>query len=150
MDELARSQQSKLATTPRESFESEAILKAAMAHSKEGRNFELLIEAFHAWILQRRHTTELIQPAISQGRPRKGDDNATFLGDFGFTRSQWSRRKKELLLSEDDIGHYIDICIERSRTPSLYGLLKELSETNSQVGTRCTCGICGNVHLRKA
>lgn len=34
MDELARSQQSKLATTPRESFESEAILKAAMAHSK--------------------------------------------------------------------------------------------------------------------
>ena len=148
MSELARSQ-SRLAKTARESFASEAEFAAAMAWSKESRNYELLIEAFRAWILQRRHTTSLIEPAISQGRPKKGEERGSILGDFGWTRSQWFRRKKELEMSDGEINGYVDLCVEQSRVPSLYGLFRELSGTNTKVGDRCNCPTCGNTHLRK-
>ncbi len=128
-----------LALTPRESFESEAEYAAGMAWARESRNYELLLAAFRAWIIQRRHTTSLIEPAIRQGRPKKGDEHGTILGDFGFTRSQWHRRKKELAVSEDQVDGYLDLCIERSSTPSLYGLLRAVSEDET-VWTPCTCG----------
>lgn len=139
-----------LALTAKESFQSEAALAARMAWDKETRDFEALIASFSSWIAQRRLTTSLIEPAISQGRPKKGDERGAILGDFGWTRSQWHRRRQELEISQADLHTYLDNCIERTRTPSLYGLLREVSETNTQVGDRCTCPVCQNVHLRKS
>jgi hypothetical protein len=138
-----------LAVTAKESFQSEAEKRAQMAWAKEQRNYEMLLGSFRDWIIQRRHTTSLIEPAIAQGRPKKGDEHGTILGDFGFTRSQWFRRKRELAVTVDQVDGYLDLCIEQSRVPSLYGLLREVSETNRQVGIRCTCPTCGNTHLKR-
>ena len=129
----------KLAVTAKKSFQAEAQHAAQMAFAREQRNYEMLIESFFDWISQRRNTTELIEPAIKQGRPAKGDEHGTLLGDFGFTRSQWHRRKKELAVSESDLHGYRALCIEQSRAPSLYGLMRAVSEGET-VWTPCTCG----------
>ena len=122
-------QRSKLATTPKESFANEAEWKAAEAWAKEQRNYELVVEAFRGWILQRRRTTELITPNISQFHGNRfigGNDMDTSykLADYGFTKQQWHRRKKELDVGIDEIDGYIDDCIEKSTQPTLYGMLK--------------------------
>lgn len=138
-----------LAITVKESYQSEAVKRAQMAYAKETGHYEMLIETFRDWILQRRITTELIEPAIRQGRPKKGDPPGGFLGDIGWTRSRWHRRKKELAVSEDQVIEYLHICVEQSRAPSLYGMFREVSKVSRVVGDRCTCPICQNTHLRK-
>ena len=116
--------------TPKESFEAEAVWKANEAWAKEQNDFEKVVTSFFGWILQRRRTTELIQPNISDGKfseeyqPRGNNIVTPSLEDYGFTKMQWHRRTKELDVALEKINEYIDECIEMSVQPTLYGLLK--------------------------
>lgn len=118
------------AKTPDESKQVEALAAAAKAWAKEQDDFEKVVLAARIYILARRKTTELIVPNIRQGQyGREGNDNVTFLSDYGFTKMQWSRRKKELEeVTLDDIDYYIDECIEKGIEPTVYGLLRYATE----------------------
>ncbi|GAF73119.1 unnamed protein product, partial [marine sediment metagenome] len=111
-----------MASTPGESRLVEAMAAAAKAWAREQDDFELAYDAALIYIQARCKTTELIEPTIKQGRPIKGDDNVTFLEDYGFTRKQWSRRKRELEASKK-LFDYQDDCVEKRVLPSPYGLV---------------------------
>lgn len=89
--------------------------------ARENRNWSWVLRAFRAWILQRRNTTKLILPYIQMGRPRN-DVGKILLADYGLTKSQWHRRRKELKISDFDLDDYLARCVEDSRPPSLCGL----------------------------
>jgi len=75
--------------------------------------------------MARRKTTELVKPHVRQGQyGREGDNDVTFLSDFGFTKKQWNRRTQELKVTEDEITAYFDECIALGWHPSLFGLWK--------------------------
>lgn len=142
-------QKSKLATTPKESFANEAQWKAAEAWAKEQRDYEMVVNAFKGWILQRRNTTRLIEPHIVHGdhglQSRGNDiDTSVVLADFGFTKLQWSRRKKELEISPIQVDGYLDECIEKSMQPTLYGMLGSFANGRSVAKRKITCPNCGH------
>jgi hypothetical protein len=117
------------ASTPRESKQVEVIAATAKAWAKEQGDFENVIEAARIYILARRKTTELIEPNIKRGRPINGDDDVTILEDYGFTKKQWERRRKEVEnITVDDIESYIDDCIEKHSEPTSYGLIRYMSD----------------------
>jgi phage N-6-adenine-methyltransferase len=116
------------ANTPKESHEVEALAAAAKAWAKEQNDYEGVVEASRIYILARRKTTELVEPNIYHG-PHRWDDRSndavtSTLIDYGFTRMQWQRRKKELEISLDEIDDYIDDCIEKQVEPTKAGLLR--------------------------
>lgn len=123
---ISKAEQSLLhATTPKESYEAEALAAAAKAWAKEQNDYEGVVEASRIYILARRKTTELIVPNIRQGQyGRESNDDVTFIADYGFTRMQWQRRKKELDVSLDEIDSYIDDCILKQVEPTKTGLLR--------------------------
>ena len=110
--------------TARQSKMIEAASAAAIAMAKELDDFDNVIAAARIYLLARRKTTELIEPNIHVGRPNNGDNDVTFLDDYGFTRKQWSRRKKELEVTEEDVDNYICECIEMHVEPTVFGLLR--------------------------
>jgi hypothetical protein len=118
------------ASTPYESKQVEVIAATAKAWAKEQGDFENVIEAARIYILARRKTTELIEPNIRQGQHgREGNDSVTFLEDYGFTKMQWQRRKKEIEnITIDDVESYIDDCIEKHSEPTSYGLIRYMSD----------------------
>jgi len=117
------------ATTPEQSRDVEAMAAAAKAWAKEQGDYELVVEAERIYILARRKTTELIQPNITHGGDHtsdgweQGNIDVTLL-DYGFTKMQWERRKKELEVEPDDINSYLDDCIEKQIEPTVFGLLR--------------------------
>lgn len=118
-----------LATTPRQSKQVEALAAAAKAWAKEQDDFEMVVEAGRIYILARRRTTELIRPTIKQGRPEnKPNDTVRFIKDYGFTQMQWNRRTKELEVTDDEIDEYIDDCIVKQYAPTVWGLLRFVSQ----------------------
>jgi phage N-6-adenine-methyltransferase len=117
------------AKTPEEAAQIELMAAAAKAYHKERDDFESVVGASRVYILARRKTTELIDPNIIHGdHGLQGDrvDNIvqSVVADYGFTNKQWSRRKKELEVTNDDIDHYIDECIETGVEPTIFGLLR--------------------------
>jgi len=108
---------------PKESFEAEAIKKAQMELAKELRDYEAMNEAFLAWVYQRFRTTELIQPNILHGSLDGYGNHDVTLEDYGFTKMQWQRRKKELE-AKATVDAYIAECVENQQQPTLYGLIK--------------------------
>lgn len=113
-----------LAKSPEESKEVEALAAAAIAWAKEQENYELIVDAWRAYVLARSKTTELILPDIKQGRPEnKPDNDVKFLSDYGFTYKQWERRRRELRAKEV-IDDYLDDCLTNFNEPTIHGLLK--------------------------
>jgi ParB family chromosome partitioning protein len=122
------------ATTPEEAAKVELLAAAAKAYHKEKGDFENVVAACRIYILARRKTTELIAPNIIHGGDRPSENDSNFeddhivtletLEDYGFTAKQWSRRKKELEVTDADIDHYIDECIETNVEPTIFGLLR--------------------------
>lgn len=118
------------AVTPAQSKAVESIAAAAKAWAKEQDDFEMVVAAARIYILARRKTTELIEPCIIYGdhglQGNRGNNVVTSVGlaDYGFTNMQWSRRKKELEVTPDDIDSYIDECIEMHTEPTTFGLLR--------------------------
>jgi len=112
------------ANTPAESKAVESLAAAAKAWAREQKDFGGVIEAARIHILARRKTTELIQPGIRQGQPKKGNNMVTLLSDYGITKMQWSRRTQELEATLDDIEAYIDECVDTGVEPTVFGLLK--------------------------
>lgn len=117
-------------TDPAESFQAEAAWKANASWAKESNDYVLLLNYFKLWILQRRRTTELVQavlpgPGAFYGNQfLEGNNGVTKLVDFGFTKMQWHRRVKELEVPGSVFESYLDECIEMTRQPTLYGLLR--------------------------
>ena len=112
-----------LARTPEQTKEVEALAAAAKAWAKEQGDLELTFDAASIYIKARCKTTELIDPSIKHGDQRRfqGDGIVT-LEDYGFTRKQWNRRKKELEAYQR-FGEYQDECIEKGMYPTPYGLV---------------------------
>jgi phage N-6-adenine-methyltransferase len=115
------------AKTPAESFNVEAIAKANMALHKEQRDYEKAFEDASVYIRARCNTTELITPTIYHGPHRwgnRGDDivTSTTLEDYGFTKKQWERRRKELE-AVDRFDEYQDDCVEKRVLPTPFGLV---------------------------
>lgn len=113
-----------VARTPAESKAVEALAAAARAWAKEQGDFENVVEAARIYILARRKTTELIAPEIKRGRPIKGDNDVTFLQDYGFTNKQWQRRRQELEVDSAAVDEYFDDCILKHTEPTTFGLLR--------------------------
>ena len=105
---------------PKESYIAEIKKKAQYEVVKELKDYELMVEAWVRWLYQRIQTTELVMPYINVGRPEKGNDDVTFLADFGFSKMQWSRRRKEAELKER-IEEYVDYCTGEDRQPTIFG-----------------------------
>jgi ParB family chromosome partitioning protein len=118
------------AKTPDQSKKVEAMAAAARAWAKEQNDYELVVEAGTIYIKARRKTTNLIEPTIIHGGDHKsenwdqGNDAVTLIADYGFTKMQWSRRKEELKVTDEDIDDYIDDCIEKHIEPTVFGLLR--------------------------
>lgn len=122
---VSKAQQAlQLAATPEQSKEVEAMAAAAKAWAKEQGYYELAFQASHIYIDARRKTTELIEPNIHVGRPINGNRDVTFLEDFNLTKMQWSRRRQELEIPEDEVSSYLDDCIEKRALPTPTGLVK--------------------------
>lgn len=114
------------ASTPEETKQVEAMAAAAKAWAKEQGDLELTFGAACIYILARCKTTELIEPTIYHGPHRwddrgNGSDTST-LGDYGFNKMQWSRRKKELNAIKR-FDSYQDDCIEKGIYPTPHGLV---------------------------
>ena len=115
------------AITPAQSKTVESMAAAAKAWAKEQDDFEMVVRAARIYILARRKTTELIEPNIERFHGNQyvgGDNDVTSLEDYGFTKKQWGRRKRELEVTPDDIDSYIDECIEMHTEPTTFGLLR--------------------------
>lgn len=120
------------ATVPAQSRAIESMAAAARAWAKEQGDFEMVVAAARIYILARRKTTELsLSYAPGWGGDRGKNqyeewqvDNIVHLPEFGFTDRQWSRRKKELEVTEEDIDNYFDECIEMHVEPTTFGLLR--------------------------
>lgn len=115
------------ADTPEKSRKVEAISAAAIAWAKEQDDFELHINAWEVYVKARRNTTELIEPEITQFHGNRyigGDDGVTSLKDYGFTKKQWSRRKKEYEIGWTIVEDYLDECIEKTSDPTIAGLVR--------------------------
>ena len=125
-------------TDPADSFQAEAVFKANSAFSKEQNDYEQMLIWFQAWVLQRRHTTSLVRsmlpgPGAYYGNQfGPGDENVTRLADFGFSKMQFFRRCKELEVDPDVFYSYLDECIEQTKQPSLYGMLRFAGTPPSQ------------------
>ena len=101
------------------------MAKAARAWAKERGDYESFVGAAYVYVMARRKTTELVKPHVRQGQyGREGDNDVTFLSDFGFTKKQWNRRTQELKVTEDEITAYFDECIALGWEPTLFGLWK--------------------------
>jgi len=117
-------------TDPAESFRAEAIWKANASWAKESNDYEKLLGYFRFWILQRRKTTELIRavlpgPGAYYGNQyQDGDEGVTRLADFGFTKMQFHRRMKELEVNLSVMESYLDECIQMTKQPTLFGMLR--------------------------
>ena len=127
---LSKAQQAlQIATTPEQTKQVEAMAAAARAWAKENNDYESVVGAGEVYIKARRKTTELIQPTIRLGGDgsnqyiSKGNNDVT-LADYGFTKMQWQRRKKELEISDDEIDEYIMDCIEKRVEPTTTGLVR--------------------------
>ena len=126
-------------TDPAESFQAEAVWAANKAYAKEQNDFEGLLVSFTGWILQRRKTTELVRSALPGpgayfgNQYQGGDESVTKLCDFGFSKMQFFRRCKELEVDPDVFYSYLDECIEQTKQPSLYGMLR-FSGAGSSLG----------------
>lgn len=120
------------AKTPEQSKRVEILASAARAWAKEQGDFENVINAARIYILARRKTTELIEPTIVKyhgNQFERGDDTVTSLEDYGFTRKQWERRRKEIEnITVDDVESYIDDCIVKHSEPTSYGLIRYMSD----------------------
>lgn len=118
-----------IAETPQASMKVEALAASAKAWAKEQNDYMLFMEAALIYFMARRKTTELVMPHIRQGQHgRESNNSVTFLADYGFTKMQWHRRKKELEVTLDEIEWYISDCMERGIEPTIYGLLKEFGQ----------------------
>jgi ParB family chromosome partitioning protein len=112
------------ANTPRESFSLEAKAASDKAFHKEQRDFEKAAEDCQNYIKARRHTTRLIEPHIKHGGDRtQSNDDVTLLVDYGFTRMQWQRRRRELDVPGDELDKYFDDCVMKGCLPTPSGLI---------------------------
>lgn len=114
----------------RKSKEKEAAAAAHMAWAKEQGDYEAFANAWYAYVLQRRETTELCKPFVSYGGngsnqyESKGDTRVT-LADIGFTKKQWNRRVEEWKIPLKTVNDYFDeIIAYYDWHPSLAGLVK--------------------------
>jgi phage N-6-adenine-methyltransferase len=113
------------AKTSAESKQVEILAATAKAWAKEQGDFEGAFEAACIYIQARCKTTELIIPTITQFHGNRfigGDDTVTSLENYGFTKKQWERRRKEL----EAVGRfdeYQDDCIEKRVLPTPFGLV---------------------------
>ena len=117
------------ATLPEETMHLESMGKAGIAYAKEEGAYDELIKIWKFYIRAYRKTTELIEPEIRNpalGRPNMRNDSVTLLSDYGFTRMQWSRRKKIFEIADERIQDYIHDCInqEAPKEPTISGLMK--------------------------
>ena len=100
-----------VATIPAQTKAVESFAAAAQAWAKEQGDYELFVSAAHIYILARRKTTELIAPEIQHGGDRKGEEyqgnGIVTLMDYGFTKMQWSRRVKELSITQSEIDDIV-------------------------------------------
>lgn len=114
------------ATTPEQSKNVESVAAAAIAWAKEQGDYELAVEAARVYILARRKTTELIEPNIYQFHGNRfvgsNEELPPTLEDFGFSKMQWLRRRRELEVSAETLNEYIDTCIEKNAIPSAGGM----------------------------
>ena len=111
------------ANTPAQTKQIESISRAAIAYAKEQKDYEMMVEATHLYIMARRKTTELIAPEIKHGGDKQGNNTVT-LKDYGFTKMQWNRREMELSIPTESVDEYFDECISKGWNPSLYDLTR--------------------------
>lgn len=135
------------ATTPQEAKELTAVAHAAQEYYRERGEYEKSIEATYCYIMARRKATELLKPFIKHGG-NKQDNQYVNLLDFGFTGTEWSRRKAELDIPEESVNAYFDECKSTGWFPSPYGLANYVKTAGERVvhqdwcDTRksCNCG----------
>ena len=100
------------ATTPREAHAVESVSSAAKAYYHEQGMYEESMSYWKLYYQARRKTTELIQA---------GNMDVT---EVGWTKMQWSRRVRELKVSQEKLEEYFDELIANAWHPSINGLLR--------------------------
>ena len=124
-----------LVETPKQSEEMEALAKAAMAFAMESESYEMYTNAWYAYIMARRKTTELLLPHAPKWGGNRGknqyaewqDDTDVILPtvEFNFNAKQWQRRLQEL---EADIDAYFNECVANGWQPTLAGLYEMVKQ----------------------
>jgi len=112
-----------IAHTPAQTMKLESASAAMMAYHKEMDNYTEFMEYWRLYIMSSRKTTELIKAELEANNLRVTDTN------YGFTEMQWSRRLKELSVTQDELDAYFDELVANGWQPSKRGLFRHASGT---------------------
>ena len=133
-------------TDPKETKQVEEMAAASRAWAKEHQDFDVYVNSAFLYVLARRRTTELVMPHIQHGGHNKQGFELDTLQDFGFTKSQWTRRCKEFELELSQIEEYFEECFSNGWWPSINGLFRFKQGTPD--AEPCICPACGKEHTR--
>ena len=103
------------AQTPRETHEIEASASAEKAYYHERGMYEESMAFWKLYLMARRKTTQLI---------KDGNMDVT---QVGWSKMQWSRRVRELDVSQDQLDEYFDELIANDWHPSINGMIRHAS-----------------------